>query len=89
MWRLPDRLIEAVANHHHPVLDPRPRFSATAALANQVAHLADETSHSEAYDSQEGDLLLQAFGLSADRLEDLVRIVAEAAGRSEELLTMG
>jgi len=25
-WHLPEDIVEAVANHHHPVLEPRPRF---------------------------------------------------------------
>ena len=54
VWRLPERLIEAVANHHRPVLEPHPRFSAVAALANQMAHLAEETPDSENHSSHNG-----------------------------------
>ena len=39
-WNLPDDIIEAVANHHNPVCEPRPRLSVITHLANCLAHLA-------------------------------------------------
>jgi putative nucleotidyltransferase with HDIG domain len=37
-WRLPDLLVEAVADHHQPITSPRPQLSAVVHVANCVAH---------------------------------------------------
>ena len=40
MWHLPAPITEAVALHHHPVLDP-PELSSLTSFADLVAHRAD------------------------------------------------
>ena len=40
LWRLPQMIVEGVANHHAPVAQPRGRLSAVVYLANCLAHLA-------------------------------------------------
>ena len=39
-WNLPENVVEAVANHHEPILTPRPRLSAVVHVANWAAHAA-------------------------------------------------
>jgi HD-like signal output (HDOD) protein len=49
IWRLPDWIVEAVAHHHKPVLEPSPQLSAVTHLANRIAHLAAADPDSETY----------------------------------------
>jgi len=44
LWHLPEILVEAIALHHKPVLQPRPRLSAFAAVGNVLAHRAEHGS---------------------------------------------
>jgi putative nucleotidyltransferase with HDIG domain len=37
-WRLPSSIVEAVAFHHQPQLQPEPQLSAIISLANRIAH---------------------------------------------------
>jgi putative nucleotidyltransferase with HDIG domain len=75
-WHLPDEIIEAVANHHHPRVEPAPGLSAVANVANCVAHLAGESPASETCTARVDDRVAEAFGLTPERIE---RILAHRA----------
>src|SRR5262249_28547312 len=59
-WSLPPGIVEAVANHHQPVLNPFPQLSAAACLANTMAHLADPPPGGEAYALKMDSKLMEA-----------------------------
>ena len=72
LWRLPEEIIEAVANHHHPVLEPSLRLSAVAHVANCVAHLAGATPGWEAYALRGDERVVESLTIDAGKLERMI-----------------
>jgi len=85
MWRLPEPIIEGVANHHRPVLEPRPHVSAVASLANSIAHLAAGAAGCERYRLPADGALASAFEFGPDQIDSLVSAVREAHEKSHHL----
>ena len=82
-------MIEAVANHHQPVLDPQPRLSAVAHVANCIAHLPENGSGSEACRRVPANArALESLGLDAEALESLGRTARADSDRVEQVLTV-
>jgi len=75
LWRLPAQIIEAVANHHQPALDPHPRFSAVAHVANCIAHLAEGGAGSETYALPADAHVLAGLDLDAEKFANLTNEV--------------
>jgi putative nucleotidyltransferase with HDIG domain len=88
-WHLPEDIVEAVANHHHPVLEPRPRFSVVTHLANCVAHLAGSAPGWDGYAVRVDDRVATAFNLTGDKLENMILNVRESFDRVDQFMTMG
>jgi putative nucleotidyltransferase with HDIG domain len=88
-WRLPEEIVEAVANHHHPILVPRPRFSVVSHLANCLAHLSGSAPGWDGYAVRVDDRVTTAFELTGDRLENMVVSVRESSDRVDQFMTMG
>ena len=88
IWRLPDWIVEAAANHHKPVFEPSPQLSAVAHVANRIAHLAEEEPDSEAYAFKTGERVMQVFELNLKEQDDWLEAVRKSAGRSSELLAL-
>jgi len=87
LWRLPDAVVEAVANHHHPVLQPVPRLSALAHAANRIAHLAADA-ECEGHAFKTDEPIVRVFDLSPERQESLVGVVRGAEDRVKGLMAM-
>jgi putative nucleotidyltransferase with HDIG domain len=88
VWRLPEWIVEAVANHHQPVLEPGPQLSALACLANRIALLAAVEPGTAISLSEQDQRVLPAFKLDAEGLDDLVSANRESAKQAGELLAM-
>jgi putative nucleotidyltransferase with HDIG domain len=88
-WHLPEKIVESVANHHHPVLEPRPRFSVTTHLANSLAHLAGSAPGWAGYAVRVDDRVTTAFDITGDRLENMIVVVRESFDRVDQLMNMG
>jgi putative nucleotidyltransferase with HDIG domain len=88
-WHLPEDIVEAVANHHHPVLEPRPRFSVVTHLANCIAHLAGSAPGWDGYAVRVDDRVATAFNLTGDKLENMILNVRESFDRVDQFMTMG
>ncbi len=71
-WNLPGELVEAVANHHQPVLDPQPRLSVVSHLADCLAHLANGAPGWGGYAVRVSGTVVERLGIGADRLDVLV-----------------
>lgn len=87
-WHLPEDIIEAVKNHHHPVLEPRPKLSAVAHVANCVAHRVNAVPGTESNEMQVDVLVADVFGLSGERLENMVEGVRESCDQVDHLMSM-
>ena len=88
-WRLPEEIVEAVANHHHPILLPRPRFSVVSHLANCLAHLSGSAPGWDGYAVRVDAQVTTAFELTGDKLENMVVSVRESSDRVDQFMTMG
>lgn len=88
LWRLPEDLIEAVANHHHPTANPRPQLSVVAHLANCLAHLAGATPGWEAYALRTDPQVVQHLALTPEKLEHLLIRVRESFERMDTFMTL-
>jgi putative nucleotidyltransferase with HDIG domain len=83
-WNLPEDIVEAVANHHRPVLEPRPQLSVVAHLANCTAHLANSAPGCESSAVRVNSDVMEQLGITPDLLGRLVvevRDSSESVGR--------
>jgi len=88
-WHLPEEIVEAVANHHNPVLEPRPRLSVTTHLANCMSHLAGSAPGWDGYAVRVDERVTAAFDITGDKLETMVIAVRESFDRVDQFMTMG
>lgn len=68
-WRLPEELVEAVANHHRPVITPRPQLSAVVHLADCVAHKVGSAPGWQAFAVKLDEAAVQSLGLGPEEFE--------------------
>ncbi|HEY3860726.1 MAG TPA: HDOD domain-containing protein [Verrucomicrobiae bacterium] len=72
-WALPEVIIEAVANHHSPIVQPAVQLSAVVYLANCAAHLCGPTpGGSDAFAIRPSPAMAQLLGMQLDRVEQIV-----------------
>lgn len=87
-WKLPEEIVEAVKNHHCPVITPRPKLSAIIHIADVVAHLAGSAPGWEAFAISVDPRVADVFEISPDRLQTLVLEVRDTFERVDELMKM-
>lgn len=88
MWRLPEEIVEAVANHHRPVLEPRPRFSVVTHVGNCLAHLAGAAPGWEAYALRGDERVLKFLAIDASTVEQLIIAVQESFARADKFMKL-
>jgi putative nucleotidyltransferase with HDIG domain len=81
-WALPECIIEAAANHHHPVTKPAVGLSAVIYMANCAAHLSAVAHGCEAQIVQAKKTTAQVLGMDAAQIEE---IFAGISGAMESL----
>lgn len=84
-WNLPDDIVEAVANHHHPVLEPTPRLSVVSHLADCLAHLAGAAPGWGGYAVRVCGAVVERFAIDETRLDGLVVATRASIERMEKL----
>jgi putative nucleotidyltransferase with HDIG domain len=87
-WHLPDDIIEAVANHHRPIVEPQPKLSVIANVANCLAHQAGAAPGLEAYAVRVDDRVAEAFSLTPERIVTLVTEVRDSCDQVDKLMGM-
>ena len=87
-WNLPEEILEAVANHHHPVCDPRPKLSVITHVANCLAHLAGSAPGWDGFATRVNAQAVAALNLDEARLEGMVSHVRDAFERVDQFMTM-
>jgi putative nucleotidyltransferase with HDIG domain len=88
VWRLPDGIIEAVANHHQPILEPSPRLSAIVHVANRIAHLSEARPDLAGYTFRSNERVVRVLELNVQEQGELVQAVWNSSSRASELLTL-
>jgi putative nucleotidyltransferase with HDIG domain len=71
-WSLPEIIVEAVANHHAPVVKPGVQLSAVVYLADSAALLTDISAGCEERLAQSNAKSAEVLGLDVKRLEQMV-----------------
>jgi putative nucleotidyltransferase with HDIG domain len=87
-WHLPEEIVEAVANHHQPVLEPRLRLSVVAHLSNCLAHAAGSAPGWDAYAVRVDDKVITTLGVTPDKLEGMIIAVRDSFERVDNLIAM-
>ncbi|HWD92411.1 MAG TPA: HDOD domain-containing protein [Verrucomicrobiae bacterium] len=88
-WNLPEDIIEAVANHHHPIVEPQPKFSAIANIADSLAHRVGSAPGLESHVVCVDLRTAEAFNLTPERMETIVAEVRDSCDRVDQLMNMG
>jgi putative nucleotidyltransferase with HDIG domain len=87
-WRLPPSIVESVANHHHPVLKPKPQVSALVHVANCVAHHAKPPLGQSIHDLRMVDAMVSTFGIKDEKLDKMVLAVRENFDKVDAFMAM-
>ena len=87
-WHLPEDILEAVANHHRPVLKPRPRLSVVTHVANCLAHLAGSAPGWDGFAVRVEPAAVSALEINESRLEGMVVNVRESFERVDQFMSM-
>ncbi|HEX7569007.1 MAG TPA: HDOD domain-containing protein [Verrucomicrobiae bacterium] len=87
-WHLSDDVVEAVANHHQPVLKPRPRLSVVTHLANGIAHLAGSAPGWDGYAMRISNEVVERLEITPEQVEKLVLTVRESFDRVDQFMNM-
>jgi putative nucleotidyltransferase with HDIG domain len=77
-WRLPAEIVEAVANHHRPVIAPVLKLSAPIHVANCLAHLIGSTLGWEGFAVRADIRAAAALSVTEEKLEELMISVHES-----------
>jgi putative nucleotidyltransferase with HDIG domain len=87
-WHLSDDVVEAVANHHQPVLKPRPRLSVVTHLANGIAHLAGSAPGWDGYAMRISNEVVERLEITPEQVEKLVLTVRESFDRVDQFMNL-
>lgn len=87
-WRLPESIVEAVANHHRPMLEPEGRLSPLVHIVNALAHHADPTPGRNKRDLQIADSVAGAFEINSQKLEEMVGSARESLEHVNRFMAM-
>ncbi len=71
-WSLPEPIVEAVANHHFPVIKPSIQLSAVVYLANCAAHLCGVAPGWQAQAIQAKNTAAEVLGMDMEKVEQIV-----------------
>lgn len=85
-WRLPANVIEAVANHHRPPLEPVPKLSAITHVANCLAHLASPSVEDDPTAGTVDPQVAAALNFDGNRIAGMVDTVREAAASMSQMM---
>lgn len=87
-WNLPEEIQEAVANHHNPICQPRPKLSVITHVSNCLAHLAGSAPGWDGFALRVDPNAVAALELDESRLEGMVSHVRDAFERVDQFMAM-
>lgn len=87
-WRLPAEIVEAVANHHRPVVTPTVKLSAPIHIANCVAHMMGSAPGWEGLAERTSEPAAAALEITPKRMEDLVISAHDAAAQVQHFMQL-
>lgn len=87
-WGLPPILLEAVANHHRPVLQPRPKLSAIVHVADVIALEAGAAPGWGSYAMRADEAAVEALNLSQKNIENLIVSACDSLDQVDEMIAV-
>lgn len=87
-WKLPEVIVEAVANHHHPVTTPRPQLSSVVNAADKLIHYVNST-NVNGNGNGNGDVsdeTARTLGLERSVLEQILPIAQKSGNQVAEFM---
>jgi putative nucleotidyltransferase with HDIG domain len=87
-WRLPDEIVEAVANHHQPVTAPEPKLSAIIHVSDCLVHQIGSNLGWDSYAIIADARANEALGITPDKLEGLMISVHDSAAQVEHFMNL-
>jgi len=87
-WRLPESIVEAVANHHHPTMQTELRLSTLAHVANAIAHHAKPPAGQTIQDLQINDGVAASLNLDDKKLDEMTVAVRQSFDRVDLFMAM-
>jgi putative nucleotidyltransferase with HDIG domain len=88
-WRLPDNILEAVGNHHHPVSRPRPELSSVVNVADGLAWSIDSEQGWETFTVQADADAVEALEITPETLDGLTASARDSMNQVENLMKVG
>lgn len=86
-WKLPDVLVDAVANHHNPPVEPRLELSSIVHVADMIAHESGSSPGWSSYALRTNEAVVEAMGLTEEHVEVLIISAYDAALQIDEALS--
>lgn len=86
IWRLPDVIVEAVANHHQPVAGAAARLSGIVHVANRLTHLVEGDLAGYAFQEQEP--IVQAYQFGAEQQQQVLERLRASQDRMQGLMAV-
>ncbi len=87
-WHLPEVLIEAVANHHHPPTDAQSMaLSSVVHVADVIAHEVGASPGMDSFAVRAKEDVVEALGLCADDIECLIVSACDSAAEVAETIS--
>lgn len=86
-WKLPAVVIEAVAHHHAPVIQPQPQLSALIHVANLLAHEVGSAPGWSSFAVRAHEEVPEALGLDESAMQRLTLEAYDALTQVEQMAT--
>jgi len=87
-WNMPAQIVEAVANHHQPVVKPVIQLSALTCLSDSLVHLAGSSPGWDSYALKVDPELGKALQLTAERVDLMLIRARESFVRIERYINV-
>jgi putative nucleotidyltransferase with HDIG domain len=87
-WRLPESIVEAVANHHQPGIQARQKLSTLTHVANAMAHHAKPPAGQTIHDLQVDNKVATSLKLDDKKLDDMTVTVRDSFERVDMFMAM-
>src|ERR1035438_10233927 len=87
-WNLPEEVVEAVANHHRPIVEPRPLLSAVVHVANRAAHVASVAAGENILTEMMDEKVAAQLGITTDKMDQMVAEVRDSSESIGQFMAM-
>lgn len=87
-WNIPSQIVEAVANHHQPVVKPVIQLSALTCISDSLVHLAGSSPGWDSYALKIDPELCKALQLTAERVDLMLIRARESFVRIERYINV-